>query len=335
MSAASPVPVLELPHGEARELLAGGAPVFVFVNPPEFHGPHLSLRNDALLSAGIARDLHARLAADGHGWPFLAGPTLEVGCDVVPGPGAVDTPYRTVKRLVSEACDAVASLGARRVVLMTFHGGPHHNHALHAGAKRLARRGVQVLAPLNLLLHEMLGLDDPAAFARAWAHVEDPAEREALARELQFDFHAGFFETSLSLHYAPTTVAPCYRELPPCEGVRPARGYLALAWIVERLGLATLARELRYAAHGVGWYGVRPFPGYTGRPAHASAAGGAFFAEQILARYHTAAREVFTGRAAGPAPIMAWLPRATLGGRAGHPHVPPEAIALSPRTPRP
>ena len=37
---------LSMPHAEAREALATGAPVFLCVNPVEYHGPHLSLRQD-------------------------------------------------------------------------------------------------------------------------------------------------------------------------------------------------------------------------------------------------------------------------------------------------
>lgn len=319
--------VLELPHADARELLATGAPVFLSVNPLEYHGPHLSLRNDALIAAGVTRDLHARLAADGHGWPLLEATRLEVGCDVVPGPGAVETPFRSVRALVTGACSALADLGAKRVVLMTFHGGPLHNNALQAGVRLLQRRGVAALAPLNLVTQEMLTLRG-AEFAGAWEHVDDPAEREALAAELSRDFHAGFFETSLSLHYAPETVSPSYRELPPCPPVRPARSFLWAARLFEALGAARLARELRFAAVGTGWYALRPFPGYTGRPAHASPAAGAFFAQHILERYHACAREVLEGRGQAPRPIMTWLPKLSFGGRAGHPHVPPAQIGV-------
>lgn len=324
-----PVNVLELPHTQARELLATGAPVFLAVNPLEYHGPHLSLRNDALIAGGIARDLHQRLAEERPEWPFLTATALEVGCDVVPGPGATETPYPTVRRLVRDACAGLAALGARRVVVMTFHGGPHHNHALQAGVRLLEGRGVQALAPLNVVLRTMLSARG-ADFAPAFAHVEDPAEREALARELRYDFHAGFFETSLSLHYARETVSPAYTRLPPCPPLRPRRGFLLLSRLAAACGAATLARELRYAAHGTGWYDLRPFPGYTGRPQHASPSAGAYFAGQVLDRFTAAAREVFAGRGPGPRPIMAWLPRLSLGGRVGHPRLRMDQIALEP-----
>ncbi len=61
--------LLDLPHRRATTLLSSGAPVYLLVNPVEYHGPHLSLHNDRLVSMGLVRGLHARLA-DAHDWPL-------------------------------------------------------------------------------------------------------------------------------------------------------------------------------------------------------------------------------------------------------------------------
>jgi creatinine amidohydrolase len=105
-------------HTEARRLVKTGATVFLTVNPVEFHGPHLSLHNDRIISLGLAKDLHARLEPKA---PLLLGADLEVGVDPCPGPGSRHTPYGVVRDLVVEACRALAELGVKRVVLMTFH----------------------------------------------------------------------------------------------------------------------------------------------------------------------------------------------------------------------
>src|SRR5262249_14242084 len=269
------IALLELPHVDARRLLATGAPVWMHVNPVEFHGPHLSLRNDRLISHGLTRELYARLAARGADWPLVLGIDLEVGVEPVTGPGVVPASYAAVRAAVVASCRALADLGARRVVIMTFHGDPLHNLALDAGVAELARRGVAAVAPLHLALRKMLYLDDVAPYADALAPVADAADRAALAAGLRHDFHAGFFETSLALHYAPTSVSPAYVALPPCAPVEPKRDLAAAARVARRLGRDLLARELDAAAVSTAWTELRPFPGYTSRPALATAASGA------------------------------------------------------------
>lgn len=321
---------LSLPHAEARRLLASGAPVFVPVNPVEYHGPHLSLHNDSLISLGLVGDLHARLVAGEGGpgaeaWPLVCTRDLEVGVDPAPGVGSRPVPYGVVRDLVLRTCAALADLGARRVVLVTFHGSPMHEHALQAGVELLRRRGVPAVAPFNALLAELLTLD-PTEFADAAAHIEDPAVRRTVVEALRWDFHAGFFETSMALHYAPRSVDPRYRELPPCPPLTPAPAFMLASRAARAAGALRTADELAYLAQAIGWLSARPFPGYTSHPAHAAASAGAWCAAHLVERFVPIIAEVLAGRAPSPPPIVPWLPWVSLGGRIGAPHVPSAAI---------
>ena len=314
------IQLLDLPHQDARRLVRSGAPVYLTINPVEYHGPHLSLHNDRLISLGLVRDLHERLSA-GHDWPLLLGADLEVGVEPCPGVGTRRTPYPIVRHLVLEACRALAELGAAKVVLMTFHGAPLHNLAIEAGVELLRLGGVRAVSPFNVVLRELLELE-PSKYAEALLHVEDEAERAQMLAALPLDFHAGFFETSMALHYAPESVAPDYKSLPPCADVRPD-GKLALAAkMAGAFGARRLARELTFAAAGVGWNALRPFPGYTGRPHRATPQAGAVFAREIVSRYVAVTEDVFAGRAESPPPIMRWIGRLSLGGRVGNLTIP-------------
>ena len=64
------VRVFDLPHSRARALLATGAPVYLSVNPVEFHGPHLSLHNDLVVSRAlsIVSALMTRFSAARRNW---------------------------------------------------------------------------------------------------------------------------------------------------------------------------------------------------------------------------------------------------------------------------
>ena len=313
------IAIFDQPIDEARRLLATGAPVYLFVNPVEYHGPHLSLHNDALVSRGLAADLHARLVRS-RDWPFLGAADLEIGVDPCPGPGTRRTPLATARALVREACRALVELGARTVVLMTFHGSPLHSFAIEDGVDELRSLGAQGIAPLNAVLTEQLTVDG-SAFAPAVAHLA-ASDREAVLAGLPHDFHAGFFETSLTLHYAPSSVSPRFRELAPCPEVTPDRALAAAATVARSLGRTQLAIELEFASVGAGWRALRPFPGYASRPHLANAESGRLFAATILDRYQRIVEDVLAGRAGSPPPIMQWLAAVSLGGRVGNLPIP-------------
>jgi len=311
--------VFDRPHREARALLGKGAPVYLFVNPVEYHGPHLSLHNDRLVSLGFARDVHARLQTPLGDHPLLLADDLEVGVEPCPGPGSRFSSYATVRDAVVDACMRLADLGAERVVLLTFHGSPLHSLAIQRGVEALRRRGLTALAPLNLALEDLLE-EDTGSVAEAFDAIRDPDLRETVRAGLTRDFHAGFLETSLALHYAPDTVSPSHRDLPACPKWVPDRSFTALAAVARRMGRERFAAELEWVADGLGWQALRPFPGYTGRPDLADVDAGAVFARAFADRYAAHALAVFDGAAPAP-PVLPWLLPLTLGGRMGGSHV--------------
>lgn len=305
------VRLFDVSHTEARRLLATGAPVYLTVNPVEYHGPHLSLHNDRLVSRGLVRALHPRVAP---GFPLVLAEDLEVGVDPCPGPGTRYVGLPQARRLVRAACEGLAALGAKRVVLMTFHGSPLHAAALEDGVRCLRRRGVAVVNPFNLLLRRLLSLQGEE-FAEVTAHLPDAADRAAVIRDFATDFHAGFGETSLTLHLAPESVHPGRTHLPPCPPLVPWRLFTGLSRLAAGLGAQGLAHELRFIGVALAWAGLRPFPGYTGRPHLASAAAGAWLTERIVAEAAPCVRAALFEGGPSPRPTLRWLPWATLGGR--------------------
>lgn len=310
------IPLFQRPHDEARALLRTGTPVFLPINPVEYHGPHLSLHNDGLLAAGLMRDTHARLALRQPNWPLLVAPELEIGVDPVPGPGSRPVPFAMARDLICGACRALVELGAQAVILLTFHGAPMHNLAIEGGLKWLTRHGVRAVAPMNRLMEELMTANG-AAYAGAYAPLPIAGIRDAMMRGFSEDLHAGYIETSLALHYAPESVAPRYLSLPPCQPLRLARPLIAVARLAEAAGQRRLAAELRFIAIGHAWYRLRPFPGYSGRPHLASAEAGRYLGGRIADFWAELIIDVLTGRARSPAPILPWLTALTLNGRMG------------------
>lgn len=278
MSPANPISIdlAGQPSPAARAALDAGAPVVIGVNPVEYHGPHLSLKNDSLCAHGLAARLAARM-----GWPFLDAGDLDVGVDPTPGPGSVHTALPDVRRRVQDTIAAAARLGARRVILSAFHGAPLHNAALDDA---LASSPIPAIAPFHAVLEGAL--------------LAPPAARR--------DFHGGRFETSIALALAPDSVSPALADIPDCPDFAPSR---PLAWASRfalRAGRARLAAELDFAAQGTGWHALRPFPGYTGQPRLATAAEGERHVARILEAYVALARRVFEDGHRQPRAPLAW-----------------------------
>lgn len=293
--------------------MQAGAPVILAVNPVEYHGPHLSVHNDALLAKGLAERLLGALRQRGHDWPWLFAGELGVGVDPVKGPGSVIVPYRTVKARLAQACAELVAAGARRVILTTFHGSPLHNLAIDGAARWLVSRGIPTFTPMNLLLQELMHVS-AERLPGAIETVPDGDERALVAARMPFDIHAGFLETSLSLLLAPETVGD-HRGVPPCPLLEPAPGPLRGARLASRLGLTGLSQELAFMARGLGWYGLRPFPGYSGAPHLASAEAGQAMVDQLMPLMADAAEACLLGRGPNPPPALAWVGPATLWGR--------------------
>jgi creatinine amidohydrolase len=291
-----PILLLEQSHRRARALLGTGAPVHVLVNPTEYHGPHLPLDVDRLISTGVATRMHeALLTRTGENWPFLIGANLNLGVDAVSGPGSCETSFRELRRAVTQVCNSLADLGATKVIFGTWHGGPMHGHALQAGADYLHARGVEAVVPFHGLTQRMVSGQDLEAFHTIAASLPSAADRELVCAHPDLDTHGGFLETSLALALAPDSVDPFYDELPDCPPW-PQDPHLArLGRIAARLGFASLAKELRFVADMSLWNEVRPFPGYTGRPRLARAEVGEAFIEEILPHFVEAAVASFAG----------------------------------------
>ncbi len=305
--------LLDRPVSEVRERLRAGAVAWVTVNPAEHHGPHLPLHTDRLQAEGWLGDLHRALGEPGE--PLVCA-DLELGVDPAPGPGSRFAPYATVRDEVRRAVDGLVALGARRIALLTFHGAPLHNLALHEVVVGLRRQGIAAVAPFPAVVRLLLEPSDLAAFAPAVAML--PAEaRAAVAADLPRDAHGGYFETSLMLHWAPHAVAPAHRSLPPCPPVAPDPALARAARWATRLGRPVLAQELAFAAWGVRWTHLDPHPGYTGHPAHANAQAGAWFARLVLERTAPVTRAALAGAPLDDRPPMRWVGPATLWGRVG------------------
>ena len=298
--------LFERPHAEALRLVSSGAPVYVFLNPVEFHGPHLPLNTDYLISWNLAQRLHERIhTALAAGSEVLVGDVIQLGVDPAPGPGSQHTPRRELTRILLRSLKGLVKLGVQRVVFMTFHGSPGQAAVIEKGIRWLRSQGVPSLNPFNLVLQQLIEYD-PRRFDSVFALISEPRAREKWRAQMGHDFHGGMLETSFLLDLAPEHVAPSYQELPDAPDLRGAPLLRAAAQVAAVLGRQRLSTELRFASIAVEWTRLNPHPGYTGAPRWASPEMGALLVEDALRDYARAALATFREGKPSPRAVMQW-----------------------------
>lgn len=292
----------ELPAGILQKIFADNI-LFIFINPTEYHGPHLPLANDYMISRGLADRLYTWLKKTGLTKKYIAAPLINLALDPTPGPGTITATAPQFESLLRRFAEKLPGIGVKRAILMTFHGAPRHNHALQRFVKQLAAAGIVALNPMNTILKKLLEYK-PGDFSEALTPIKDGKARDDIARHLDSDYHAGFFETSLTLALAPDSVSPDYTKLPDCPAVEIPTWQKAAIHGMRSIGQAGAARELAYAAEALAWLKLDPFPGYTGKPRFANARSGEYFVERILEEYKAAINAVFVEGRNPPEPVM-------------------------------
>jgi hypothetical protein len=114
--------------------------VFLPLGAIEQHGPHLPLLVDWRGAEELARRVapHLRRA----GWRPILAPSIPYGVSTlaVGWPGTVSLSISTLRRLIVELVNGLASHGFRRFVLTNYQADPDHLRAIAAARRALARR---------------------------------------------------------------------------------------------------------------------------------------------------------------------------------------------------
>jgi creatinine amidohydrolase len=150
----------------------------------EQHGPHLPVRVDAAINAGIMERVAARLPDD---LPVLILPMQSVGKSVehTAFPGTLTLSYETLAKVWFEIAESVWRTGCRRIVFANSHGGQP-----------------QVMEIVCRELRVRLGMFAVSARASAQVDLSDLFD----AHEMRHGIHGGEYETSALLALHPDLV---------------------------------------------------------------------------------------------------------------------------------
>jgi creatinine amidohydrolase len=174
----------DLTTEEFADLDPGRAVALLPVCAVEQHGPHLPLRVDAAINAGIVARALELMSAD---LQLLVLPAQNVGKSNEHSafPGTLSINYETLGRLWFDLAESVHRGGCRKIIFFNSHGG--QPQLIDIVCRELRVR-------LNML-----------AVNCAWFNVT-PMSDLFDAQELQYGIHGGAVETSIMLHLHPDLV---------------------------------------------------------------------------------------------------------------------------------
>lgn len=205
----------ELTWKQLDELPRDRTVLFVPVSPLEEHGTHLPLGVDAFSAVAFARACAEEFVSRGDGRHAVLGPLIPLGTWTFDFVGSVWIRQRIVRALVEDFGDSYARYGFRHILVTNGHGAPGHVVALEEACQRVTRRhrksGVQMVSPLGPMIARYFG----GEYARALREAMGGKMSEQDAALLPEDIHAGFYETSMTLHLRPELVGEEFRRLPP------------------------------------------------------------------------------------------------------------------------
>ncbi|MEA4884205.1 MAG: creatininase family protein [Clostridia bacterium] len=256
----------------------------ISVSPIEVHGPHLPVGTDVFIS----EDLVIRYAVELHKshpeLAFVKLPPLYAGSDALPVKGSLSVPAAHVEGVLTAYGKGLARQGFHYLFVADNHGGPRHQMATEAAARRLWRNHrFYLIDPFNLDFRYMVQ-HDPGFMKKTGLGPgvcgDDP------------DSHAGTNETSLMLASCPERAPANYREaapsLPP-----PVKGGAALTAGLGRflraLGGRVLGQDLEHLANTLAWVSDPNMVPYMGDPSRATREAG----EAMIAARVKVATELF------------------------------------------
>lgn len=191
------------------------------VGAVEQHGPHLPVRVDAAINAGIIARAVELMPPQ---MPVLVLPMMPVGKsnEHISYPGTLSLSYETLARLWIEIGESVHRAGCRKLIIFNSHGGQP--------------QVVDIVCRELRVRHQMFVVN---AF---WARM---VTRQDLfsPTELKHGIHGGECETAMMLHlhgdlvdmqfaadFAPTTIA-----IEKAGGILTAEGAVGFGWMAQDL----------------------------------------------------------------------------------------------------
>lgn len=240
---------IELTKKQLDELEKDKIVLVSVVSPIEIHGSHLPVGTDIMIATEVMR---RTVKAMGH-IEFIELPSLCTGAQPLPVKGSLGVSYKTLYKLLLDIGKGISDAGFKKWVVFDNHGGPSHMLAEADAAKKLKKRGIELIVPFIGIMNGM-NMHDPA--------IGLGSERDGS----MLDAHAGTNETSLYMAIYKAFDDNKY------ETYAPPKTFAGK--LIRLLGSESLGMN-------IDWINDSKHPSYIGNPSQAEIDSG-----EIMLDYH-------------------------------------------------
>ncbi len=265
--------------------LNGDRSVFLMsVSPIEVHGPHLPVGTDVFISE-MLQQRYIKMLSDTHPeLDLVVLPPLFAGSTPLPVKGSIAVPAKALESLLFAFAADLAKQGFKYLLISDNHGGPGHQLAIEAAARKAYKKfKFHLLDPFNYDYRKMVECDP--VFLSGTGLGKGSCGDDT-------DCHAGTNETSLMMVTDPGMIKRSYKELPasvPPEKRGIARAIMSISRIAGAIGAKRFSGDLAHLSNVLAWIGQPNMVPYMGDPKLASEKAG----EAMMEARVKAAGELF------------------------------------------
>ncbi len=130
------------------------------VSPIEVHGPHLPLGTDVYVSEELLKRYVVALQQRHPELDCVVMPSLYAGGTPLPVKGSIAVPVKTLEPLLVAFAKGLAEQGFRYLFIADNHGGPGHQLAIEAAARKAYKKyRFYLIDPFNYDYRKMVECD--------------------------------------------------------------------------------------------------------------------------------------------------------------------------------
>jgi creatinine amidohydrolase len=255
---------IDMTYEDLKSLDRNSTVVFSSISPIETHGPHLPLGTDIFIAESLRDRIIEKFGERHPDFTALVLPTIPFGADAIPVAGSLTVSHKAIYQGVLDIGKALADLGFRYWLLTDNHGGPSHEIGIEVASRRLAKKGLCLIAPFHESFRSMI------------AHDPDLTQKTGLGPGTcgdVADSHAGTNETSLMLASNPEKIRDIWQHT---EAARKSsmtfvpRLLSGISRLLETIGAINAATDFYFLAHGLAWVSDPLMAPYQGDPSQAT-----------------------------------------------------------------